>query len=61
MHIINILRDIWTRYGGGFNNLSRSEQVEILHGVWTFSLAFGVFACIAMLFVMLARLIQFLT
>lgn len=27
MHIINILRDIWTRYGGGFNNLSRSEQV----------------------------------
>lgn len=61
MHIINILRDIWTRYGGGFNNLSRSEQVEILHGVWTFSLALGVFACIAMLFVMLARLIQFLT
>lgn len=35
MHIINILRDIWTRYGGAFNNLSRSEQVEILHGVWT--------------------------
>lgn len=61
MHIINILRDIWTRYGGGFNNLSRSEQVEILHGVWTFSLALGVFACIAMLFVMLAHLIQFLT
>lgn len=61
MHIINILRDIWTRYGGGFNNLSRSEQVEILHGVWTFSLALGVFPCIAMLFVMLARLIQFLT
>lgn len=61
MHIINILRDIWTRYGGGFNNLSRSEQVEILHGVWTFSLALGVFARIAMLFVMLARLIQFLT
>lgn len=61
MHIINILRDIWTRYGGGFNNLSRSEQVEILHGVWTFSLVLGVFACIAMLFVMLARLIQFLT
>lgn len=61
MHIINILRDIWTRYGGGFNNLSRSEQVGILHGVWTFSLALGVFACIAMLFVMLARLIQFLT
>lgn len=61
MHIINILRDIWTRYGGGFNNLSRSEQVEILHGAWTFSLALGVLSRIAMLFVMLARLIQFLT
>lgn len=61
MPIINILRDIWTRYGGGFNNLSRSEQVEILHGVWTFSLALGVLSCIATLVVMLARLIEFLT
>lgn len=60
MPIIKILRDIWTRYGGGFNNLSRSEQVEILHGAWTFSLALGVFACIATLVVMLARLIEFL-
>lgn len=41
MHIIEKLRDIWTRYGGGFNSLSRAEQVEILHGVWTFSLALG--------------------
>lgn len=61
MHVIEKLRKIWKRYGGGFNNLSRSEQVEILHGVWTFSLALGVLAGIAMLFVMLARLIQFLT
>lgn len=61
MHIINILRDIWTRYGGWFNNLSRSEQVEILHGVWTFSLALGFLSCIATLFVMLARLVEFLT
>lgn len=60
MHIINMLHDIWTRYGGGFNNLSRSEQVEILHGVWTFSLALGVLSCIATLVVMLARLIEFL-
>lgn len=60
MYIINILRDIWTRYGGGFNNLSRAEQVEILHGVWTFSLALGVLSCIAMLVVMIARLIEFL-
>lgn len=60
MPIINILRDIWTRYGGGFNSLSRSEQVEILHGAWTFSLALCVFSCIATLVVMLARLIEFL-
>lgn len=61
MHIINIFRNIWTRYGGGFNNLSRSEQVEILHGAWTFSLALGVLSCIATLVVMLARLIELLT
>lgn len=60
MPIINILRNIWTRYGGRFNNLSRSEQVEILHGVWTLSLALGTLACIATLVVMLARLIAFL-
>ena len=60
MPIINILRNIWTRYGGGFNSLSRAEQVEILHGVWTLSLALCVLACIATLVVMLARLIEFL-
>ncbi len=61
MHVIGKLRDIWTRYGGGFNSLSRSEQVEILHGAWTFSLALGALSCIATLFVMLVRLIQFFT
>lgn len=61
MPIINILRDIWTRYGGGFNSLSRAEQVEILHGAWTFSLALGVLSCIAALVMMLARLIESLT
>lgn len=61
MHVIEKLRDIWMRYGGRFNSLSPYELDEILHGVWTFSLALGVLACIATLFVMLARLIQFLT
>lgn len=61
MPIINILRDIWTRYGGGFNSLSRAEQVEILHGAWTFSLALGVLACIATLVMLPARLIESLT
>lgn len=60
MPIIDKLRDAWSKYGGGFNSLSRSEQVEILHGAWTFSLALGVIACIATLIVMLARLIEFL-
>lgn len=60
MPIINKLHDIWKRYDGGFNNLSRSEQVEILHGAWTFSLALGVLSCIATLVVMLARLIELL-
>lgn len=61
MPIINILRNIWTRYGGGFNSLNLAEQVEILHGAWTFSLALGVLACIATLVMMLARLIESLT
>lgn len=60
MHVIEKLRDIWMRYGGGFNSLSRSEQVEILHGAWTFSLALGVLSCIATLVVMLACLIELL-
>lgn len=60
MPIINKLRNIWTRYGGGFNGLSRTEQVEILHSAWTFALACGVLACIATLIVMLAHLIEFL-
>lgn len=60
MPITNILRDILTRYGGGFNSLSRSEQVEILHGAWTLSLALGALSCIATLVVMLARLIGLL-
>ena len=60
MHVIEKLRDIWMRYGGRFNSLSPYEQVEILHGAWTFSLALGVFACIATLVVMLARLIDLL-
>lgn len=58
MPIIEKLRDFWTRYGGGFNGLSRSDQVEILHGAWTFALACGVLACIGTLFTILARLIE---
>ena len=59
MAVIEKLRDIWTRYGGGFNSLSPFEQDEILHGVWTLSLLLGAFACIAAGDVMLVRLIEF--
>lgn len=58
MPIIEKLRNVWTRYDGGFNSLSRAEQVEILHGAWTFALACGVLACIGTLAMILARLIE---
>mgnify|MGYP004523219995 FL=1 len=58
MPIIEKLRNLWTRYFGGFNSLSRAEQVEILHGAWTFALACGVLACIGTLVMILARLIE---
>lgn len=60
MTFIEKIRDIWERYGGGFDSLAPCEQVEILHGAWTFSLALSVFASIASLVVMLVRLIEFL-
>lgn len=60
MPLIEKLRDFWTRYGGGFNGLSRAEQFEILHGAWTFALACGVLACIGTLFMILARLFELL-
>lgn len=31
MHVIEKLRNIWTRYGGGFNSLSPYEQDEFIH------------------------------
>ena len=60
MSVIEKIREIWERYGGGFNSLAPCEQVEILHGVWTFSLALSCLACIATLIVTIIRLIEFL-
>lgn len=60
MSVMEKLRNFWTRYGGGFNSLARCEQVEILHGVWTFSLALSCLACIATHIVTIIRLIEFL-
>lgn len=61
MSLINKLRDMWDRYGGGMDSLSRSEQVEILWRVWTFAAVCGVLACIGMLIVTVARLVGLLT
>lgn len=61
MPIIDRLRDMWTKYGGGFNALSRSEQVEILWRAWAFAAVCAILACIGVLIVSVARLVELLT
>ena len=53
MHVIAKLRDIWMRYGGGFNSLSPYEQDEFIHSAWILVLLGGVLACIGTLLVVL--------
>ena len=53
MHVIEKLRDIWMRYGGGFNSLSPYEQDELIHSAWILVLLGGVLACIVALLVVL--------
>lgn len=57
MPFIEKIRTVRTRFGGGMDGLSRSEQVEILWRVWAFAAACGILACIGTLIVMVARLI----
>lgn len=61
MPFIEKLRNVRTRFGGGMDSLSRSEQVEILWRAWAFAAACGILACVGTLVVMVARLIEFLT
>ena len=61
MPFIEKLRNVRTRFGGGMDSLSRSEQVEILLRAWTFAAVCGILACIGTLIVMVARLVEFLT
>ena len=61
MPFIEKLRTARSRFGGGMDSLSRSEQVEILWRVWTFAAVCGVLACIGALIVMVARLVGLLT
>lgn len=61
MPIIEKLRTVRSRFGGGMDGLSRSEQVEILWRAWVFAAACGILACIGTLIVMIARLVELLT
>ena len=45
MHVIEKLRKIWKRYGGGFNRLSPYELDEFIHSAWILVLLGGVLAC----------------
>lgn len=61
MHFIDRLRDIWMRYGGGFNSLSFAEQVEIIQSALAFATVCAILACIGTLVVTVARLVEILT
>lgn len=61
MPIIEKLRTVRSRFGGGMDGLSRSEQVEILWRAWAFADACAILACIGTLIVMIARLVELLT
>lgn len=61
MPFIEKLRTVRSRFGGGMDSLSRSEQVEILWRVWVFAAVCGLLACIGTLIVMVARVVGLLT
>lgn len=50
------LRDIWMRYGGGFNSLSPYELDEFIHSAWILVLLGGVLACMVTFLVVLNNL-----
>lgn len=56
MHVIEKLRDIWTKYGGRFNSPSPYELDEFIHNAWILVLLGGVFACMGTLLVVLNNL-----
>lgn len=45
MRVIEKLRDIWMRYGSGFNSLSPYELDEFIHSAWILVLLCGTLAC----------------
>ena len=61
MSVIEKIRDIWERYGGGFDSLDRCEQVEIMRNVLVFATVCAILGCIGTLVVTVAWLVGFLT
>lgn len=61
MPFIKKLHTVRTQSGGVTDDLSRSEQVEILWRAWIFAAVCGILACIGTLIVMVARLVEILT
>lgn len=53
MHVIEKLRDIWTRCGGRFKSLSPYELDEFIHSAWILVLLGGVLACMVTFLVVL--------
>lgn len=58
MHVINKLRDIWTKSCGWFNSLSPYELDEFIHSAWILVLLCGFLACLVTFFVVLNNLIS---
>lgn len=58
MHVIEKLRDIWTRCCGWFNSLSPYELDEFIHSASILVLLGGVLACMVTFFVVLNDLIS---
>lgn len=54
--IIEKLRKILKRYGGGFNSLSPYELDEFIHSAWILVLLGGVLVCMGTLLVVLNNL-----
>lgn len=61
MPFIKKLHTARTQFVGETDDLSRSEQVEILWRAWTFAAVCGILACIGTLIVMVTRLVEILT
>lgn len=55
MHVIEKLRDIWMRHGGGFNRLSPYELDEFIRSAEILVLLGGVLACFVTLLVVLEQ------